>query len=146
MPGYKSENWQAERLREAAEATNLASEEIGKRVGRTGASIRHWWAGTRHTNLEDLKTYAAITGCLLEYLLYKERRLPENQHIRQKFDRLASEVEELRKELETPSSIKFVQATSGNMVPVPADTNPDQATIDKIDQLLHGDCIGERIA
>jgi transcriptional regulator with XRE-family HTH domain len=140
------ENWLGERLREAAKEAGLPSEAIGRRMNRSGAAIRRYWDGTRNINLEDLKTYAAITNYPLDYFLHKERRLPENQHIRQKFDRLVSEVEELRKELETPN-IKYVRATSGNMVPVPADSSPSQADIDKIDQILHGgDCMSERIA
>jgi transcriptional regulator with XRE-family HTH domain len=62
MSGYGNENWQGERLREAAKKAGLPSEAIGQKMNRSGAAIRRYWDGTRKINLEDLKTYAAITG------------------------------------------------------------------------------------
>ena len=56
------ENWLGERLREAAKEAGLPSEAIGQKMNRSGAAIRRYWDGTRKINLEDLKTYAAITG------------------------------------------------------------------------------------
>lgn len=153
MTEHKNENWQGKRLREAAESAGLSASEIGRRMKKAPSLVSRWWSGDRNISLEDLKIYSTITSCPLDYFLYQERRLPENIQIRQTIGRLtaeatrlATEVEQLSKKLEEPGNVKYVQATSGNMVPVPADTNPDQAAIDKIDNLLHGDCIGERIA
>jgi len=137
MAGNKTsenmESWQGKRLHEAAEASGLSSLEIGKRMGRSGASIRYWWHGERRIGLEDLKTYAAITNYPLDYFLHKERRLPEDQQLRSKIDTL---VDELRKFTGAPEGYKFVRTSNGNAVCVPAHSHPKQEDIDLIDKLL----------
>jgi len=136
MPEQDNKNWRGERLRHAAKEADLTSDVIGKKMNRAGATIRRYWDGTRKINLEDLKTYAAITNYPLNYFLYQEQQLPENQPLRQKFDRMSVEMEELRKAVEASEGVRHVRATSGNLICVPADANPDQETIDAVDELL----------
>ncbi len=137
MTGAKSseENWQGERMREAADAARLSSDEIGNRIKKSGATVRRWWDGTRNISLDDLKAYAIITNSTLDYFLYKEHRLPENAHIRQKIDRMATELEQLRKSIEAPRGFKTVNATDGTPVCIPADRDIDQETIDAMAEL-----------
>ncbi|MHB1000514.1 MAG: helix-turn-helix domain-containing protein [Armatimonadota bacterium] len=131
----ESDNWLGIRLKEAADSVGLTSEEIAKRMNKSGAAIRFWWLGRRKISIEDLKTYAAITDYPLDYFLHKEYHLPDSESIRKKLDKLAQEVEELRKVTEAPPGFRIAQTSWGEDVCVPIDSDVDQETIDAIGEL-----------
>ncbi len=139
MPEQKIENWQGDRLREAAEKAGLSASEIAKRMKKSQPLVSRWWLGNRKISTDDLVKYAAIVGVPVDYFLHKEHRLPENQHIRQKIDRIEAELQAVRQAVEAPSGFKTVKATDGTRICIPADSDIDQETIDAMAELQrHG--------
>lgn len=67
----------SERFREAARKAGLTSEEIARRMGVVGGTVRQWWCGQNEPGMASLQKYAAITGFPIGWFYGEEGKLSE---------------------------------------------------------------------
>lgn len=58
-----------ERLRAAAKAAGLSSNQLGRQLGFSGAAIRAWWEGRNRPKPDKLVEYANLVGVPVEVLV-----------------------------------------------------------------------------
>jgi len=96
--------WRAKRMREAAEAAELSSEQIGKRLHKTGALVRRWWNGTRTPGIDDLEDYAIITRHPVEYFLREEAVLHRDFTVQDQMEKLQDQIAQLADKVAEPKA------------------------------------------